>query len=327
VSGENGLVLITYGGYATEDPQSGGALRDAGYELSWHPRESDRTPDELAELVAGAVAAIADADPFDASVLARAPKLRVIARTGVGLDSIDLAAATEAGVAVTTTPNVNNETVADHALALILATVRRIIEQDASVRAGGWRMHGERGARQLHQATVGIFGYGAIGRAVGRRLAGFGANVIAYDPVLSEADVPLVSLDELISSSDIITIHSPLNDATRGIFSAQLIGAMKPGAILVNTGRGPIVDEDALADALEAGHLRAAGLDVFETEPPVGTRILSVPNVTASPHHAGTSDVSNLGMSRVATACVLTILGGGSPPSLVNPDALMNARR
>jgi phosphoglycerate dehydrogenase-like enzyme len=326
MSGESGLVLVTYGGYATDDPESGGALRDAGYELSWHPRESDRTPDELAELVADAVAAIADADPFDASVLARAPKLRVIARTGVGLDSIDLAAATAAGVAVTTTPNINNETVADHALALILATLRRIIEQDLSVRAGGWRMHGERGARQLHQATVGIFGYGAIGRAVGRRLAGFGANVIAFDPVLSEADVPLVSLDELVSSSDIITIHSPLNDETRGIFSAQLIAAMKPGAILVNTGRGPIVDENALADALERGHLRAAGLDVFETEPPVGTRILSVPNVTASPHHAGTSDVSNLGMSRVATACVLTILEGGSPPSLVNPDALANAR-
>jgi phosphoglycerate dehydrogenase-like enzyme len=327
MSGENGLVLVTYGGYATDDPESGGALRDAGYELSWHPRESDRTPDELAELVADAVAAIADADPFDASVLARAPKLRVIARTGVGLDSIDLAAATEAGVAVTTTPNINNETVADHALALILATMRRIIEQDLSVRAGGWRMHGERGARQLHGATVGIVGYGAIGRAVGRRLHGFGANVIVYDPVLSEADVPLVSLDELVSWSDVVTIHSPLNDETRGMFSAPLIAAMKPGAILVNTGRGPIVDEDALADALERGHLRAAGLDVFETEPPVGTRILSAPNVTASPHHAGTSNVSNLEMSRVATACVLTIMDGGSPPSLINPESLTNARR
>ena len=327
MSAENGLVLVTYGGYAADDPQSGGALRDAGYQLSWHPRESDRTPDQLAELVADAVAAIADADPFDASVLQRAPKLRVIARTGVGLDSIDLAAATEAGVAVTTTPNVNNETVADHALALILATVRRIVEQDASVRAGGWRMHGERGPRQLHRATVGIVGYGAIGRAVGRRLHGFGANVIAHDPLLSEADVPLVSLDELVAASDVVSIHSPLNDETRGMFSAPLIAAMKPGAILVNTGRGPIVDENALADALERGHLRAAGLDVFETEPPLGTRILAAPNVTVSPHHAGTSDVSNLEMSRVATACVLAILGGGSAPSLVNPEALAHVRR
>jgi phosphoglycerate dehydrogenase-like enzyme len=326
MSGENGLVLITYGGYTADDPECGGALRAAGYELSWHPRESDRTPDELAELAADAVAAIADADPFDASVLARAPKLRVIARTGVGLDSIDLPAATAAGVAVTTTPNVNNDTVADHALALILATIRRVIEQDANVRAGGWRTYGERGPRQLHRATVGIVGYGAIGRAVGRRLHGFGANVIAHDPLLSEADVPLVSLDELVAASDVVTIHSPLNDDTRGLFSASVIAAMKPGAILVNTGRGPIVDEDALADALERGHLWAAGLDVFETEPPVGTRILTAPNVTASPHHAGTSDVSNLEMSQVATACVLTILGGGSPPSLINPDALANAR-
>lgn len=326
MSSGSGLVLVTYGGYTADDPESGGALRAAGYELGWHPRESDRTPGELAELAADAVAAIADADPFDASVLERAPKLRVIARTGVGLDSIDLDAASKAGVAVTTTPNVNNETVADHALALILATVRRIVEQDESVRAGGWRMYGERAPRQLHRATVGIVGYGAIGRAVGRRLHGFGANVIAYDPVLSEADVPLVSLDELVAASDVVTIHSPLTDETRGMFSAPLIAAMKPGAILVNTGRGPIVDEDALADALERGHLRAAGLDVFETEPPVGSRILTAPNVTVSPHHAGTSDVSNLEMSRMATASVFGILQGGDTSHVVNPEALQRAR-
>jgi phosphoglycerate dehydrogenase-like enzyme len=326
MSGADGLVLVTYGGYTADDPDSGGALRDAGYELGWHPRDSDRTPDELAALAADAVASIADADPFDASVLERAPKLRVIARMGVGLDSIDLAAATEAGVAVTTTPNVNNETVADHALALILATLRRIVEQDAIVRAGGWRSFGEGGSWQLHRATVGIVGYGAIGRAVGRRLHGFGANVIAHDPVLSEADVPLVSLDELVAASDVVTIHSPLTDETRGMFSDQLIGAMKPGAILVNTGRGPIVDEDALADALERGHLRAAGLDVFETEPPAGARILSAPNVTVSPHHAGISDVSNLDMSRMATASVLGILRGGDTSRVINPEAL-SARR
>jgi D-3-phosphoglycerate dehydrogenase len=316
-------ILVTYGGYATDAPDCGGALRDAGYELRMHPRDSDRTPDELAALADGAVASIADADPFDAGVLQRSPRLRVIARMGVGLDSIDLPVATAAGVAVTTTPNVNNETVADHALALILATTRRIVETDATVRAGGWRSFGEGGAWQLHRATVGIVGYGAIGRAVGRRLAGFGTTVIAYDPMLSEADVPLVSLGELVASSDIVTIHSPLTPETHGLFSADLIGAMKAGAILVNTGRGPIVDEDALADALQRGHLRAAGLDVFETEPPAGTRILGAPNVTVSPHHAGISDVSNLEMSRTATACVLAILGGGDPPpSLVNPDAL-----
>ncbi len=133
------IVLVTYGGFTLDDPDSGGALRAAGYELSLHPRDGDRTPDELAELAADAVAAIADADPFDASVLRRTRALRVIARTGVGLDSIDLKAATERGVAVTVTPGVNNDTVADHTLALILATLRCIVEQDGHVRAGGWR--------------------------------------------------------------------------------------------------------------------------------------------------------------------------------------------
>lgn len=320
------VVLVTYGGFTHDDPDSGGALRAAGYELRVSPRETDRTPDELADLVGDAVAAIADADPFDASVLRRAAALRVIARTGVGLDSIDLEAATQAGVAVTTTPSVNNETVADHALALILATLRRIVEQDAVVRAGGWRTFGEGGAWQLHGATVGVVGYGAIGRAVGRRLTGFGTTVLAYDPVIAEADVPLLALDEVLARSDVVSIHAPLTPGTRGLFDAKRIAAMKPGAILVNTARGPIVDEDALADALESGHLRAAGLDVFQVEPPGYRRIVSAPNVTLSPHHAGISDVSNLDMSRMAAASVLGILQGGDTSQVVNPDALDGTR-
>jgi phosphoglycerate dehydrogenase-like enzyme len=319
----SGVVLITYGGFTAHDPDSGGALRAAGYELRERPRETNRTPDELAELVADAVAAIADADPFDATVFRRAPALRVIARSGVGLDSVDLDAATAAGVAVTTTPNVNNETVADHALALILATLRRIVDQHANVRAGGWRTFGEGGSWQLHGATVGIVGYGAIGRAVARRLSGFGTTVLAFDPLIAETGGPLVPLDDLLVQADIVSINAPLTAETRGLFGAERIGAMKPGAILVNTARGPIVDEDALADALESGHLRAAGLDVFEVEPPRNRRIVNAPNVTLSPHHAGISDVSNLDMSRMAVASVLGILHGGDTSRVVNPDALV----
>ena len=322
----NNVVLVTYGGYTLDDPDSGGALRAAGYELRMHPRDSNRTPAELAELAADAVAAIADADPFDASVLRRARGLRVIARTGVGLDSIDLDAATEAGVAVTVTPGVNDETVADHALALILATLRCIVEQDGLVRTGGWRTFGDRGPWQLHGATVGIVGYGAIGRAVGRRLSGFGVKLLAYDPVIAEADVPLVELDDLLARADVVSVHAPLTPETRGLFDAARISRMKPGSILVNTARGPVIDEDALADALERGHVRAAGLDVFEVEPPVERRILRAPNVTLSPHHAGISDVSNLDMSRMATASVLGILQGGDTGRVVNP-AVLNGRR
>src|SRR5689334_7300340 len=171
-----GVVVVTYGGYASEDPQSGGALLNAGLRLRSSPRSDNRTPQELAPIVADAVAVIADADPFDEFVLAGATHLRVIARTGVGLDSIDLDAATRAGVVVTITPGTNHETVADHTLALMLAALRRLRRLDGAVRAGGWRDFSLPLA-QLHGATVGLIGYGAIGRAVGERVRGFGASL------------------------------------------------------------------------------------------------------------------------------------------------------
>jgi phosphoglycerate dehydrogenase-like enzyme len=319
--GLEGRVLVTYGGFATEDPQAGGALRAAGLELVLRPRETDRTPDQLVALCPDAVAAIADADPFDAGVLERMPRLRVIARTGVGLDSIDLEAASAADVVVTVTPGTNDETVADHTLALMLAALRRLLAQDAVVREGGWRDFGLCGP-QLHQATVGIVGYGAIGRAVGRRVRGFDAKVLIHDPLLEEADAPLVALDELLAGSDVVTIHAPLSDATRGLIDARAIALMKPGAVLVNAARGALVDESAVAQALHQGQLGAAGLDVFEIEPPVGRPITQAPNVVLSPHVAGISDASNLAMSRTASAGVLARLSGRRPEHVVNPAAL-----
>jgi phosphoglycerate dehydrogenase-like enzyme len=316
-----GRVLVTYGGFATDDPRAGGALRAAGLELVLRPRESDRTGEELIALCPDAVAAIADADPFDAGVLERMPHLRVIARTGVGLDSIDLEAASAAGVVVTVTPGTNDETVADHTLALMLAALRRLPAQDAQVRRGAWRDFGLCGP-QLHQATVGIVGYGAIGRAVGRRVRGFDARVLIHDPLLEEADAPLVGLDEMLARSDVVTIHAPLSAATRQLIDARAIALMKPGAVLVNTARGPIVDESAVAQALHSGHLGAAALDVFEIEPPVGRPITQAPNVLLSPHVGGIGDASNLAMSRMTCAGVLACLSGGRPEHVVNPGAL-----
>jgi D-3-phosphoglycerate dehydrogenase len=314
-----GRVLVTYGGYAIDDPAAGGALSAAGLELVVRPRESDRSADELVALCPDAVAAIADADPFDAAVLHRMGALLIIARTGVGLDSIDLEAASTAGVAVTVTPHTNDETVADHALALMLSALRRLPAQDAQVRGGGWRNFDLCGP-QLHQATVGIVGYGAIGHAVGRRVRGFGAELLVYDPLLTEADAPLVELDELLARSDVVTIHAPLSPATRGLIDARAIAAMKPGAVLVNTARGPIVDEQAVVAAAERGDLFAA-LDVFEIEPPIGRPIVAAPNVLFSPHVGGISTMSNLAMSRMATTAVLDRLHGRRPEHLVNPGA------
>jgi phosphoglycerate dehydrogenase-like enzyme len=294
------------------------------------PRDADRTPDELAAFCPDAVAAIADADPFDAGVLERMPGLRIIARMGVGLDSIDLTAAARAGVPVTVTPDVNNETVADHTLALMLAALRRLGEQDAQVRAGGWRDFALCGP-QLHAATVGVIGYGAIGRAVTRRLHGFGARVLVHDPFVTgaaaeaaqDAGDELVGFEELLRRSDVVTVHAPLSDATRGLIDATAIAAMKPGAVVVNTARGPIVDEVALAAALVCGDLGAAGLDVFEMEPPVGRPILAASRTVFSPHVGGISTASNLAMSRMATSAVLARLDGRTPEHVVNPEALI----
>lgn len=222
---------------------------------------------------------------------------------------------------MTVTPDTNEETVADHALALMLAALRRLVDQDALVRRGDLRDFALCGP-QLHGATVGIIGYGAVGRAVARRLRGFGVNLIVCDPPLREADAPLVELDELLARSDVVTIHAPLGPTTSALIDARAVALMKPGAVLVNTARGPIVDEAALSAALRAGHVGAASLDVFEIEPPIGEEILAAPNVLASPHIAGITAASNLAMSRMATTGVLARLGGHRPDHVVNPDAL-----
>ncbi|HEY5334383.1 MAG TPA: NAD(P)-dependent oxidoreductase [Solirubrobacterales bacterium] len=319
-----GTVVVTYGGFAFDHPQAGGALREAGLELVIAPRSADRTPAQLAAVLGDAVAAIADADPFDAGVLARAARLRVIARTGVGLDSIDLEAASREGVVVTTTPGTNHETVADHTLALMLAALRNLGPLDASVRSGGWRDF-SLPLSQLHGSTVGLVGYGAIGAAVGRRVEAFGATLLVHDP-LGAADGELVELDELLERSDVVSLHLPLSPQTTGLIDARRIALMHPGAILVNTSRGPIVDQEALVEALREGRIGGAGLDVFAVEPPGRGPVTELANVVMSPHCGGISAESNLAMSKMATASVLAVLAGAPRGAIANPDALAALR-
>jgi phosphoglycerate dehydrogenase-like enzyme len=176
--------------------------------------------------------------------------------------------------------------------------------------------------RPITRRDGGLVGYGAIGRAVARRLRGFGAEIVAHDPLLEHADVALVTLEAVLAGSDVVSVHAPLLATTRGLIGAVQIAAMKPGAVLVNTARGPIVDEDAVAAALERGHLGAAGLDVFGVEPPAGRPITRAPNVMLSPHVGGISHASNLAMSRLAAASVLARLDGRRPQHVVNPAAL-----
>lgn len=320
-------MLVTWPDYEVADPTAGGALGLAGVEVRLEPKRGARTPEQMVRLLRHAAGAIVSTDPFDAHVIAAAPQLRVIARVGVGVDSIDLAAATAAGVAVTITPGANEAAVADHTVALMLAAVRRVAEQDAAVRRGEWSRTGSDAAWELSDATVGLVGYGRIGRLVAQRLRGFGVRVVFSDPE-QEPDhgARRVSLDELLRDADIVSLHAPLLPTTRSLIGPRELALMRPSAVLVNTARGGVVDEAALVDALEHGRLRAAALDVFEDEPPAGSRLLSLRNVVLTPHIGGISDRSIREMTGRATASVLDVLAGRMPRHLANPDVVHHPR-
>jgi phosphoglycerate dehydrogenase-like enzyme len=310
--------------YDAEGAATGRRLSDAGFELTLSPKLGARGPREVAALAADADAAIVSTDPFDAGVFAAAPRLRVVARVGVGTDSIDLDAATAAGVVVTTTPGANHETVADHALALVLAAIRRVTEHDASVRRGEWDRAGALTPWDMHGTTVGLVGYGAIGRAVARRLAGFGVELLVADPVAAPEDrVELVTLEALLTRADVVSLHVPLGAATAGMIGARELARMRSHAILVNTSRGGLVDERALFAALRGGGLRAAALDVFADEPPAPGGLAELPNVVLTPHVGGLSERSIRQMTALATDCVLRVLAGEPDPAWVaNPAVL-----
>ncbi len=214
----------------------------------------------------------------------------------------------------------NSETVADHTLALMLAALRSLAQLDASVRGGGWRDF-SLPLSQLHGATVGLVGYGAVGQAVARRVQAFGATLLVHDP-LGADDRAVVELDELLRRSDVVSLHLPLSPGGEMLIDARRLALMPAGAVLINTARGPLVDEQALVEALREGRLGAAGLDVFAVEPPGRGPLAALPNVVMSPHCGGISAQSNLAMSRMATECVLAALAGAPSGAIANPDVL-----
>jgi phosphoglycerate dehydrogenase-like enzyme len=319
--GASPVVLVTWMDFDPDGHRTGARLRAAGLDIRLAPKTGARSPADMARLAANAVAAIVSTDPFDRHVFSAAPRLRAIARVGVGTDSIDLTAATEAGVVVMTTPGANRETTADHALALILAALRRVVEHDASVRRGEWRRGGDATPWELNGTTVGLVGYGEIGRAVARRLRGFDVALLVCDPVAR--GVATVGLPELLRRSDVVSLHVPLTDATSGLLGAPELGLMRASAVLVNTSRGGLVDEAALADALAHGRLRGAALDVFADEPDVPRALAERPNVILTPHTGGLSDRSIASMTERATSHVLAALDGVPDPAAVaNPAVL-----
>jgi phosphoglycerate dehydrogenase-like enzyme len=318
-----GEVLVTWPDYDVEHELIGRALTERGFTLRLRPKLGNRTPAELREIVAGAAGAIVSTDPFTAEVLAATPTLRVIARVGVGVDSIDLPAATAQGVAVTITPGANEATVADHSVAMTLGILRRLAEHDAGVRRGEWNRTGVHTPSALSGVAVGLIGYGTIGRLVADRLRGFGVKLLAHDPyAVDDGSAELVELDELLRRSHVVSLHVPLLPSTRGLIGARELALMAPDAVLVNTARGGVVDESALLDALEEGRLGGAALDVFEQEPPAPERLFALPSVLLSPHIAGLSDQSVHEMTCRATASVIDVLSGRAPEHLANPEVL-----
>ena len=260
-------------------------------------------------------------DRIDVPLLETTPRLRVVANVAVGVDNVDLAACRARGVVVTNTPDVLTEATADLAFGLLLAAARRIAEGDRLVRAGGftgWTPTFMLGTR-VHGATLGIVGLGRIGQAVARRARGFSMNVLytqrsRVDAELA-ADATYLDLDELVTRADFVSLHCPLTPATTHLFDAGRLARMKPGSILVNTARGPIVDEAALAWALEHGPLAAAGLDVFEREPVVHASLLTRPNAVLAPHLGSADRPTREAMASRAIANVLEVLAGRPPIS------------
>jgi D-3-phosphoglycerate dehydrogenase len=286
-------------------------------------REGSGVPEsDLLAKLAEADAWIVAFHPIGPAILDQAPRLRIVAKHGVGVDNIDIAAATERGIVVTTAPSANDQAVADLAMALLLALLRRIPEASASVKAGRWERFLGAG---LAGKTMGVLGLGRIGQNVARRAAGFGVELIGADPVwpeeaAREIGIRRVDIRDLLAGSEIISLHAPLTPETEGLIGAREIALMRPGVWIVNTSRGRVVNEKAMNEALVSGKVAGYATDVFETEPPAGSPLLSLPNVIGTPHMGTHTRESIRCMGDRVVDAVLGVLRGERPEHVVNPE-------
>jgi len=296
-------------------------LRAAGLEPVFSKQTAQMSEAELLDQLPGCVASLAGSEPYTRKVIEVASKagLKVIARAGVGYDAVDVAAATEHGIAVCFAPGTNQDAVAEHAILLMLALSKSLIPQHEKVKLGQWprRMY-----EPFRGRTLGIVGFGRTGKAVAARAAAFNVTLLATDPVWDEAfaakhNVRRVELDELFTSSDIVSLHVPHTPVTKQMINSRTLGLMKPTAFLVNTARGPVVDEAALFDALSNNRIAGAGLDVFVNEPPLNSPLLTLDNVVVTAHTAGVDKQSLRDMGRVAAESVAALLTGKWPTECV----------
>jgi D-3-phosphoglycerate dehydrogenase / 2-oxoglutarate reductase len=275
-------------------------------------------PEDLAD----AQGAIVRADAVvDAALLARTPRLRVLARTGVGVDLVDVEEASARGIAVVVTPGSGTRAVAEGVLAHALHLVKRLAPLTALVRNGSWADRTRISVGDLDGATIGIIGYGRIGRRVGELAAAFGMRVLAHDPVSPPpAGIDRPDLGELAAASDVLTLHAPLTAATHHLVDAGLLGRVRPGAILVNCGRGGLLDLDAVLAAVRSGRLGGIGLDVFDPEPPPHHPLFDHPDVVLTPHLMGLTRRATVATFAAAARGITDVLAGRRPAALANPD-------
>jgi glyoxylate reductase len=258
-----------------------------------------------------------DADVLDAG--ARGGRLRIVANVAVGYDNIDVPTATAHGITVCNTPGVLDETTADTAFLLMLAAARLASTAEADLRAGRWTGWGitQYLGRDVHGATLGVVGFGRIGRAVARRAEGFGMRVLHHTRRPTNEAGYVDDLDVLLAEADIVSLHTPGGPGTHHLIDARRLALMKPTAVLVNTARGAVVDEAALADALHTGKIFAAGIDVYEREPAIDDRLLTAPRTVLLPHIGSASEATRLAMAHAATGAVTAVLRGATPPNTV----------
>ena len=315
-------VLITVNHFQWLDARFIRRLEDAGLEAVIIPQAGLRSEDAMIAAIPGTFATIAGGEPYSEAVLAAADSLRAIARFGVGYDRVDLAAASARGIFVTGTFGTNHDAVADRAFGFMAALANNLLDEHVAMKAGRWeqRLHAT-----LWKATTGIIGLGRIGQALARRCAGFEMRVLACETkpdaaFVEEFGIELVSLETVMRESDFVSVNAPLGPGTEGLLTRERLALMKPSAYLVNTSRGRLIDEDALAEVLRERRIAGAGLEVFHREPPLGSPLLALDNVLLAPHSATQTRESAEMTAEVCIDCILAVARGESP----NPEYVLN---
>jgi D-3-phosphoglycerate dehydrogenase / 2-oxoglutarate reductase len=303
-------------------------LSEIGAELKL---AADSSPESVMKLAADADAVLVTYAKINGDMIRQMTKVRIISRFGIGVDNVDLEAATEKGIVVTKVPDYCIDEVSDHAMALLLTAVRKIPLANDQVHAGTWKMPNVVPIHRLRGSVLGLVGFGRIPQLVAPKAKAFGMHVVAVDPYVppegfSKLGVERVEFAELLKMSDYVSIHSPLTPETKGLFNADIFQQMKKGSYIVNTARGPIIDETALAAAIDSGQIAGAALDVMTNEPPVNSPLIGKRNVIITPHTSFYSEESLVDLQTKASQEVANVLTDKPPLHPVNPDVLQSTK-